>query len=514
MSAQKRRPQQPQHPYQSNYTQQHQQQQQFPQDPGYSQQYAGVAAPWQAIPSHPHQQPPQLYYQPHQYPSTDPYAFATSNTQFSASASPYPQHVQYQSSSYYPQSQPFALPNAAGYHNAYPQGGYLAAAAATDDPVSSDLSPNHLSPGSLSSGHSPKPSAGRSRLSNFVFPSQATSPSLESHVAHLSLTAPLPNKPTSAAAFSPNPGSASASRPASGMAHSSQLKPLSSNTPVALDEARSHISLRYPPLPEIPARPATPPLIQLHIGRNPTADESTPAPDQSVLDYVSSLLSIIHTYEQRDDLLRLRTEAVGFQPKQAYLAWQASQATIPTSPTSSSDTDANPVLGIRLLQRLDALQRENDELGRLLSSATLSTTNTDTQVQELQKEIIDSHTLIQAMDNALSNAEARAKASERALQVACRTNSTSILADQAEHVKKIAGGTVKSGVGQGSGRRGSKGVVVGKDVSGKGGMVRGGKAGQGGKGDAKYEVKGDSLDGGVKKIKSQAFTTTKDVAKK
>lgn len=441
MSAQRRRPQQAQQQYAPSY------QQQYVHESGYTQH---GAAPWQAAQSYQHQQPhpqpqPQQYYYNQQCPQADNYAFAN-NTQASAPSSPYPQHVQYQSAPYYPQQQPYASPNASSYQNvaqaAYPQGAYLAA----DQATHGDYSPNHFSPGSLSSGLSPKPSAGRSRLNNFLFPSQGTSPSLEAQVAHLSLEASaagLPNKPASAAASSPYyAGSASGSLTASGMAHSSQFRPLSSNTPTEhtlapSGESRSEISLRYPELPPVPVRPSTPPSIHAGSGQS-DADPSTHALEPYIVDYISSLRSIINTYKQRDEFLRLRTEAVGFQPKQVWLAWQtsrSSQETERSSATATNDdnTTVNSILGVRLLQRLDKLQRENDELGRLLASnagvdrAESAAAGSAPEVEELRKEVQDCHRLIEAMDQALSSVEARAAASERALEVACRNNSTSML---------------------------------------------------------------------------------------
>ncbi|SJX61626.1 uncharacterized protein SRS1_12611 [Sporisorium reilianum f. sp. reilianum] len=396
MSAPKRRPQQPH--YQQQQQQYYPQAQQYAQNPNYAQ-YGATAYQQQ-----------QVYYHPQQYPSADPYA--------SASTSPYPQHVQYQNALYHPHAQPYAPPaTGVGYQNAapaaYAQGGYLGAG---EYAPAGDLSPNHLTPGSMSSGHSPRPSTGRSRLNTFVFPNQGASPSLESQVAHLSLTGPvasLPNKPLTA------------SRPNSGMA------PLPSNSQMASEggEPRSDISLRYPPLPSLPERCATPPLLRSEPSATSdakTAKTEAASLDPSVLEYITSLRSTIEAYEKRDDLLRLRTEAVGFQPQHAWSAWQSPDKPAP------SDTEAptNPILGVRLLQRLDKLQRENDELGRLLSSGASLTSPTATatgEVEELHKEVQDCHRLIQAMDKALSGAEARAAASERALEVACRSNSTAII---------------------------------------------------------------------------------------
>lgn len=360
---------------------------------------------------------------------------------------------------------------------AYPQGGYLAA----DYAAPGDASPSHLSPGTLSTGHSPKPSTGRSCLNNFVFP---PSPSLESHVAHLSLGASaalLPTKPASVAS------SASASRPNSSMAHGSQLRPLSTNayagqSSTAAGDIRSDISLRYPPLPIVPERPATPPSLRSDtaeasesVAESSEATQNAAALDKSVCDYVSALRTIIDTYQQRDDLLRLRTEAVGFEPKRAYLAWQTQQSDA-TSEDSANSAATNPILGVRLLQRLDKLQRENEELGRLLSSGANLTKGHDAsssgEVKVLHQEVQECHQLIDAMDKALSSAEARAAAAERALEVACRNNSTSIVPAAAEGEGKKSPNAQKAAPGA---RRGSKAATGNSNASGGG---RGGQAQQ------------------------------------
>ena len=307
----------------------------------------------------------------------------------------------------------------------YTQGGFLSA-----EYAAGDVSPH-------SSQHSPRPSAGRSRLNNFVFPSQG-SPGLEARVEQMSI-ASLPAKPSSGAPSSAN------SRPASGMAFSSALRPLSTSP-----AGRSDIALRYPPLPSLPTRPAT--------------LSAAAELDPSIKEYIGSLRSVIEVYEQRDDLLRLRTEAVGFQPKHAYLAWH--------SPGTTTDTDgaANPILGVRLLQRLDKLQRENEELGRLLTSTHTTHTSTaagegevESEVAELRREVDECHRLIDAMEAALGRAEARVVTAERALEVACREKSTSILpstsaseeskatkgAEGAETIKASAGASSAAGAAAG-----------------------------------------------------------------
>lgn len=472
-----RRRQQPQqqqayHPQQqqfyTNYPQQYAQE-------AHNTQYGGPS--WQAA----HVQQPHQFYQPsQQYSSANPYGYADS-TQFPATSSPYAHHNQYQSAvndNYQQSAQSYASPNAA----AYSQAGYLA----SDYAASS----SHLS-----SGHSPNPSTGRSRLNNFVFPS---SPSLESNVAHLSLGASLPTKPTSATS------SASASRPNPGMAYGSQLRPLSTNAYAGQSHAgagqgRSDISLRYPPLPTVPERPVTPPGLRFtdkarasesHTEGSQTKQNAA-ALDKSIQDYVSSLCTIIDTYQQRDDLLRLRTEAVGFEPKRAYLAWQTPPFTNPDSNNTESEEAAasNPILGVRLLQRLDKIQRENQELGRLLSSgANLSTASSvsESEVQELRREVQESHLLIDAMDKALNSAEARAVVAERALEVACRDNSTSIVP------------TTAMVEGEGDGR---KSLNISKGATGQ---RRGSKAG----GIANHAAGGTS--GGAGQQRNKAKESTRD----
>ncbi|KAJ1027531.1 hypothetical protein NDA18_003533 [Ustilago nuda] len=450
MSNTKRRqqPYQPQQRYYGNYPQQ------YPPEAAYTQ-YG--RAPWQAAPPQ-----EQYYQQAQQYPSADPSAYAN-NTLLPAASSPYLQHNKYQPApSYYPQSQPYAFSlNAV----AYSRGDYLAA----ENAAQGNASPSQLSPSMLSNSHSPRPSTGRSLLNDFVFATQGTSPSLESHVAHLSLgasAASLPTKPTSVAS------SASASRPNSGMAYRSQLRPLSTTTYAAQStmvagESRSDISLRYPPLPAVPERTATPPALhsKSEAGPGSNADNSNAATneatsDKEVHEYLSNLRSVIDMFEQRDDLLRLRTEAVGFQPKQAYQAWRIEEPSN-TDPAAAEDATANPVLGVRLLQRLDKLQRENEELGRLLSSGA----NLDPQValpsspvEELRKEVQECHQLIDAMDKALSSAEARAAAAESALEVACRNNSTSILAAAA--VDRETNKSPPMTRAGSAGRRGSKAATA------------------------------------------------------
>lgn len=131
-------------------------------------------------------------------------------------------------------------------------------------------------------------------------------------------------------------------------------------------------------------------------------------------------------FQQREDALMLRIEALGFQPE---LAWKVMNE-IRTDQDPKSDItereNAAPVLGIRLLQRIDALQKENEELGDLLKE----------QIEKkatIKSELDDAKTLIGEMDLALSEAErnievvtAKAAAQERALAIACAKQSSAI----------------------------------------------------------------------------------------
>lgn len=189
-------------------------------------------------------------------------------------------------------------------------------------------------------------------------------------------------------------------------------------------------------------------------------------------------------YQAREEALMLRIEAIGFQPAKAWSVMKevvegpgktqaeedgvdkekekrAEDREAEVKDYAKAETaekeegrDAAPILGIRLLQRLHALEEENQELGRIVAdlAGKKQAKGDESQVQvELQGRIwpemlgcsvpcadedswIDAHELIAAMDSAMKGlekraeeAEARANASERALAVACARNSSSIL---------------------------------------------------------------------------------------
>ncbi len=310
--------------------------------------------------------------------------------------------------------------------------------------------------GSSSSGHSPGSSTGRPRHKTSGLPSQGTSPSLESQVAHLNLTAPT-------ASLSHEPIAQAAARSAR-----------SANALTADAEPRSDISLRYPPLPRLPERCVTPPLLQ----SSPAAEPESSTLDRSALDYVTSLRSIINAYEKRDDLLRIVPKQSAFNRNRpggvadrAKLGRPASHGTrgVIKSRAVQPRTRRAPAA------TTDKLQRENDELGELLASgARVNSSSSSAEVEELRTEVEDCHQLIEAMEKALGEAEARATASERALEAACRTNSTAMLPAGATQATGSTGsqqdGKVSGNISKNASpaRRGSKPAISNTVGGGKG----------------------------------------------
>ncbi|EPQ26545.1 uncharacterized protein PFL1_05867 [Pseudozyma flocculosa PF-1] len=431
-----------------------------------------------------------------------------------------------------PQPQPYQQGYAAPVNPGVPSGfrsPYLAPnfAAANGPAVSSASSPGNLTPLSrpvqqlsLSTGHSPRPSAGKTRLQSFVFPRPSDPDASGSPVAASAsasgddsgavddgdegaagveattqaaggTTTPassaLPTKPADAQGVAALPAEAAAYTvfhpgaaplpmnavppirpqpllPAASMqrmgsfpgkrfengqavgygGHRPDLQASSGlfgqgSTPATV---AAEIALRYPALPEVPAMPEPPTEPSPAAAAPPLEDVGEVA--QAYREYGDSLKGIIGVYKKRDELLRLRTEAVGFDPKRAWLAWEAGKGEgdesvqgkkngdaeqAGLSKTESTTEPPHPILGVRLLQRVAALTAENDELGRLLEEKldlADGSKTTPPATTELLQELQDAHRLIAALDAALTKAEARAQAAERALEVACVTNSTAI----------------------------------------------------------------------------------------
>ena len=105
----------------------------------------------------------------------------------------------------------------------------------------------------------------------------------------------------------------------------------------------------------------------------------------------------------------MRIEALCFNAEQSL------QALSDDENIQSHETEnANPVLGVRLLQRVDLLQKENDDLAERVKD--LMQLSSSEQIQNLKREVegssfrrsltTDSHKLISALDSALSSMEA------------------------------------------------------------------------------------------------------------
>ncbi|UZJ52433.1 hypothetical protein CBS101457_001753 [Exobasidium rhododendri] len=149
---------------------------------------------------------------------------------------------------------------------------------------------------------------------------------------------------------------------------------------------------RFPPLPPKPP---------------PTSDSD----DQE------ELRKKIFALEARETALILQIEALGFEPE---AAWGVMNRLEEAGDRTDREKPA-PILGIRLLQRLDLLQKENAELEDIFVKRR-------TEKSELQ----DAHRLIKALDKALTESTKRSERAEAALAVACAQVSTSITTDRSK----------------------------------------------------------------------------------
>ncbi|KAN0063330.1 hypothetical protein ACQY0O_004495 [Thecaphora frezii] len=219
---------------------------------------------------------------------------------------------------------------------------------------------------------------------------------------------------------------------------------------------RSDIALRYPVLPKLPAMPKPSTVPDAAVSLNKDGDQATaPASTdgdgseelRAYKDYSEALESIVAVYQKREEILRLRTEAVGFEPKRAWLAWESGKGTEEADGVDDAGaeeaavgwkgaeeaTATHSILGVRLLQRVAKLSEENEELGRLLEAKLglndkpAALANWEAERAELFKELQEAHALIASLDQALTKAESRVSAAEKALEVACLNNSTAIL---------------------------------------------------------------------------------------
>ncbi|WFD44079.1 hypothetical protein MPSI1_002744 [Malassezia psittaci] len=121
-----------------------------------------------------------------------------------------------------------------------------------------------------------------------------------------------------------------------------------------------------------------------------------PKPDRPALDgeahdthaiTVESLNEIYNAFEKREEALSLRIAALQFRSQACVDALSSNETQVNQLDDASLMSDTDPILGIRLLQRLDLLQRENTELGEKLQQ--IITTCEPDQVRKQQKELED-----------------------------------------------------------------------------------------------------------------------------
>jgi len=121
---------------------------------------------------------------------------------------------------------------------------------------------------------------------------------------------------------------------------------------------------------------------------------------------IESMRQVFDAFDARERALEMRIEALGFEADESLAALEVS--------SERQNTSRNPVLGIRLLQRLDILQKENDDLSQRLeqvieSDAHIRAAEYEAELHGTLFTILltsDSHELIAALDEALTRAEA------------------------------------------------------------------------------------------------------------
>lgn len=224
--------------------------------------------------------------------------------------------------------------------------------------------------------------------------------------------------------------------------------------------ANSQIFERLPSIPPQPTLSAVPPsLIELSQGAAKEESSEQRRAEKVILDssaqqYVADLIQAVGAYQTRDEAMSLRMEALAFQPLSSWnqILRQPDRNT-KTEERIGRDTAVSPefgadgaasVTGVRLLRKVVDLQRENEELGELLShkldldgqGAGVGSAAPAQDMGNLADELKDAHTLIAAMSNALKEAEKKAARAEAALQVAVQSRSIGILEHSPQQQQK------------------------------------------------------------------------------
>jgi len=97
-------------------------------------------------------------------------------------------------------------------------------------------------------------------------------------------------------------------------------------------------------------------------------------------DYIKS---IFEAFAERERALEFRIESLCFDAEKSLHALEIHDPNISESQDTSDNS--NPYLGIRLLQKMDQLQKENDDLSQRVEDLLKSTSME--AIQSLQKEV-------------------------------------------------------------------------------------------------------------------------------
>jgi hypothetical protein len=197
----------------------------------------------------------------------------------------------------------------------------------------------------------------------------------------------------------------------------------------------------------------------------PTVALSTRLPNISPLPDLSSLdkEELVDLIKRREEQMALRIEAIGFEPASAWKLWNEMTKDGGVSDTSKRE-QAAPILGIRLLQKLDTLQRENDELEEVIRDGFPDPRESSSLANELK----DAQLLIDKLDGALTASskekqvlQTKVIALEQALAAACLQRSSATSAEQTKgrvpttNKRSTSRGGAGAGAGAGAGVRGS-----------------------------------------------------------
>ncbi|KDN53090.1 hypothetical protein K437DRAFT_266024 [Tilletiaria anomala UBC 951] len=250
----------------------------------------------------------------------------------------------------------------------------------------------------------------------------------------------------------------------SGARRPSSLTNSTTTGPLVSAPSNLNVFSRLPPLPPLPQEPSKPsvefpPAPWSLAGLFPSGED----PISATRAYVEQLEALVDAYRERERMRILQIEALAMDPtlalqvhksqksnesaaSQAAEAVTAGESDASKNQSEEGSVELAPILGIRLLQKVQELADENEELGRILSKRIeLGSGKCEPDVERLRAELTDAHTLIAQMDKALTIAEQRRTASEQALAIACATNSVGISEELAtgQDLGKMENGSVE-----------------------------------------------------------------------